>query len=203
MWLFIAPISGFLSQTHTVFSFSVSPLISPETGCTSTLLAVEMKLVLHVEMWEQHDSSHLYRCTRLSAVWTRFHKLSCFIITIADVLETRQVDQVLFQLSVIYICAFSRCFYPKRLTVHSGYTFIVSMCSLIIEPTTFYAANTMLYHWATGAFMLCSVMIIESKYPPSKLPLFWWETDSLSKPTDPVSRNWQVFKKWSSHDLHT
>ncbi len=27
----------------------------------------------------------------------------------------------------IYIYAFSRCFYPKRLTVHSGYTFIVSM----------------------------------------------------------------------------
>ncbi len=27
-----------------------------------------------------------------------------------------------------YIYAFSRCFYPKRLTVHSGYTFIVSMC---------------------------------------------------------------------------
>ncbi len=29
-------------------------------------------------------------------------------------------------------------------------TFIVSMCSLGIEPTTFCTANTMLYHWATG-----------------------------------------------------
>ncbi len=28
----------------------------------------------------------------------------------------------------IYIYAFSRCFYPKRLTVHSGYTFFISMC---------------------------------------------------------------------------
>ncbi len=28
----------------------------------------------------------------------------------------------------IYIYAFSRHFYPKQLTVHSGYTFIVSMC---------------------------------------------------------------------------
>ncbi len=37
----------------------------------------------------------------------------------------------------IYIYAFSRRFYPKRLTVHSGYTFFVSMCSLGIEPTTF------------------------------------------------------------------
>ncbi len=28
----------------------------------------------------------------------------------------------------IYIYAFSRRFYPKRLTVHSGYTFFISMC---------------------------------------------------------------------------
>ncbi len=28
----------------------------------------------------------------------------------------------------IYIYGFSRCYYPKRLTVHSGYTFFVSMC---------------------------------------------------------------------------
>ncbi len=30
----------------------------------------------------------------------------------------------------IYIYSFSRRFYPKRLTVHSGYTFFVSMCVL-------------------------------------------------------------------------
>ncbi len=29
---------------------------------------------------------------------------------------------------MIYIYAFSRHFYPKRLTVHSDYTFFVSMC---------------------------------------------------------------------------
>ncbi len=40
-----------------------------------------------------------------------------------------------------YTFAFSRRFYPKRLTVHSGYA-----CSLGIEPTTFCAANAMLYH---------------------------------------------------------
>ncbi len=40
-----------------------------------------------------------------------------------------------------YTFTFIRCFYPKRLTVHSGYA-----CSLGIEPTTFCAANTMLYH---------------------------------------------------------
>ncbi len=38
----------------------------------------------------------------------------------------------------IYIYAFSRCFYPKRLTVHSGYNFFCQyVCSLGIEPTTF------------------------------------------------------------------
>ncbi len=54
--------------------------------------------------------------------------------------------------SHIYIYAISRCFYPKRLTVHSGYTFFFCqyVCSLGIEPTNFCAANAMLYHWATG-----------------------------------------------------
>ncbi len=44
-----------------------------------------------------------------------------------------------------------RRFYPKRITVHSGYTFFFYqyVCSLGIEPTTFCVANAMLYHWAT------------------------------------------------------
>ncbi len=38
----------------------------------------------------------------------------------------------------IYVYAFSRRFYPKRLTVHSVYTYFCHyMCSLGIEPTTF------------------------------------------------------------------
>ncbi len=38
-----------------------------------------------------------------------------------------------------FLFAFSRRFYPKRLTVHSGYTFSFCqyVCSLGIEPTTF------------------------------------------------------------------
>ncbi len=51
----------------------------------------------------------------------------------------------------IYIYAFSRHFYPKRLTVQSGHNFFCQYaCSLGIEPTTFCAANAMLYHWDTG-----------------------------------------------------
>ncbi len=56
----------------------------------------------------------------------------------------------------IYIYAFSRRLYPKRLTVHSGYIFFSQyVCSLGIEPTTFCAANAMLYHWATGTLCSC------------------------------------------------
>ncbi len=47
----------------------------------------------------------------------------------------------------IYIYAFSRRFYPKRLT---GYTFFVSMCVPGNWTHNLCAANAMLYHWATG-----------------------------------------------------
>ncbi len=42
-------------------------------------------------------------------------------------------DKVIY-IFYIYIYAFSRCFYPKRLTVHSGYTFVLSVCLLIEWP---------------------------------------------------------------------
>ncbi len=48
--------------------------------------------------------------------------------------------------SYIYIYAFSRRFYPKRLTVHSGYNFFFYqyVFHLWSEPMTFCAANAML-----------------------------------------------------------
>ncbi len=48
----------------------------------------------------------------------------------------------------IYIYTFSRCFYPKRLTIafRLYIYFFQYMCSLGIEPTTFCAADAMLYH---------------------------------------------------------
>ncbi len=55
------------------------------------------------------------------------------------------------QILYIYIYAFSRRFYPKRLTVHSGYNFFCQyMCSLGIEPTTFALLTQCSNHWATG-----------------------------------------------------
>ncbi len=50
----------------------------------------------------------------------------------------------------IYIYAFSRRFYPKRLTVHSGYTYFCQyMCSLGIKPTTFALLTQCSNHWPT------------------------------------------------------
>ncbi len=49
----------------------------------------------------------------------------------------------------IYIYKFSRSFYLKRLTVHSGY--FLSVCVFSGNWThNLCAANAMLYHWATG-----------------------------------------------------
>ncbi len=46
---------------------------------------------------------------------------------------------------------FSRGFYPKWLTVHSGYTFVLSVSVFPGNRThNLCAANAMLYHWATG-----------------------------------------------------
>ncbi len=54
-----------------------------------------------------------------------------------------------------YIYAFSRRFYPKRLTIAFRlYNCNQYMCSLGIEPTTFCAADAMLYHWATQELSL-------------------------------------------------
>ncbi len=58
----------------------------------------------------------------------------------------------------IYIYAFSRRFYPKWLTVHSGYTYFCQCRFFLgIEPTTFCAANAMLHHWVTGTYSSCWV----------------------------------------------
>ncbi len=54
-----------------------------------------------------------------------------------------------FRKSLLY--TFIRRFYPKRLTVHSGYMFFCQyMCSLGIEPTTFALLTQCSNHWATG-----------------------------------------------------
>ncbi len=58
-------------------------------------------------------------------------------------------------------------FIQSDLQLHSGYTFSL-VCSLGIEPTTFCAADAMLYHWATqepegSSMMTGSDIILEGK----------------------------------------
>ncbi len=59
----------------------------------------------------------------------------------------QDISERLFD-TFMYLYIYIYAFYPKRLTVHSGYTFFfcLHVCSLGIEPTTFCAANAMLYH---------------------------------------------------------
>ncbi len=45
--------------------------------------------------------------------------------------------------------------------------FFISMCSLGIEPMIFCAANTMLYHWATGTFVEKQKLFKQSTYMQS------------------------------------
>ncbi len=53
--------------------------------------------------------------------------------------------------TIIYIYAFSRRFYPKRLTVHSGYTVFISMCvPWELNPQPFVLLTQCSNHWATG-----------------------------------------------------
>ncbi len=76
----------------------------------------------------------------------------CFytIIFISNI-DLHDWDTLTLHLTFFNLYAFSRCFYPKRLAVHLGYTFFCQyVCSLGIQPITFWAANAMLYHWATG-----------------------------------------------------
>ncbi len=53
-----------------------------------------------------------------------------------------------------YIYALMDVFIQSDLQLHSGYTFFNQyVCSLGIEPTTFCAADAMLYHWATEEYI--------------------------------------------------
>ncbi len=68
--------------------------------------------------------------TVLSLPNSGFH----YYLEILDFLTDTELISVIY----IYIYAFSRRFYPKQLTVHSGYNcFYQYVCFLGIEPTTF------------------------------------------------------------------
>ncbi len=71
--------------------------------------------------------------------WTKYDMNHVFVPVLL-VIKTSDIRRM-YSIIYIYIYAFSRRFYPKRLTVHSGYTFNLFfhqyVCSQGIEPTTF------------------------------------------------------------------
>ncbi len=61
----------------------------------------------------------------------------------------------LIHMYYIYIYAFSRILSKATCSAFRLHiVFYQYVCSLGIEPTTFYTANAMLYHWATGNLRL-------------------------------------------------
>ncbi len=66
---------------------------------------------------------------------------------------------MLYYLILLFISHLNNFYIYQTLLSKAGYTFVfVSMCSLRIEPTTFCAANAILYHSATGTRYLFQVV---------------------------------------------
>ncbi len=96
----------------------------------SQILQWRVKIVAMIVLHEQ-----VYSQKRTNSI--RYH---CALLTPFLLRETLHECQ----LNHIYIHAFSRCFYPKQLIVHSGYTFL-SVCVFPGNQThNLCAANTML-----------------------------------------------------------
>ncbi len=117
-----------------------------EAQCPGTLVVCSFACVWWRQQWVQVGT--LFKCGSCgTCLWFTEKERSflllvggavicaslCHVHLICIILLCGQLVNVVY----IFIYAFSRHFYPKRLTVHSGYIFFVSMCSLGIEPTTF------------------------------------------------------------------
>ncbi len=63
-------------------------------------------------------------------VSANFLYIYIFIYLLKVIVSSYIWDELVSKIIIIYIYAFSRRFYPKRLTVHSGYTFFVSISVL-------------------------------------------------------------------------
>ncbi len=107
--------------------------------------------------WTMWTKTHTHTHTHLTTKCWHWAPTTAFILEVqwdlnikiaqSRLLSFVQTPCTMFcqPLYYIYIYAFSRRFYPKQRTVHSGYTFFYQyVCSLGIEPMTFCAANAML-----------------------------------------------------------
>ncbi len=84
------------------------------------------------------SASNLSNCTDVFCLNVHLHVLYCKSVVLLRLNFPVVSCILLLWMYTGYIYAFSRRFYPKRLTVHSDYTFFCQyVCSLGIEPTTF------------------------------------------------------------------
>ncbi len=163
-------------QKSYFLHFCLSPSIRKnEKGCCKTGGCwVMMNLWLHdvihsecIEFWTCPPDPHLSHGTRqinFQDTHTHTHYLLIFgislslnawhvwntVVTVnADWTQRTHTWLDLFYI-YIYIYAFSRRFYPKRLTVHSGYRCSVSVCvPWESNPQSFALLTQCSNHWAT------------------------------------------------------
>ncbi len=150
-----------LKSHKTIFIVWISFKMNQEAEGPETLFHIRSNLLCQCVFSFLFALQCIFHCMRTCVAWERHCLSGMATVTKAGlVLQTinlghrRTTIQVGIKYSMegyiyIYIYAFSRRFYPKRL--NSGYTCVVSMCSLGIEPTAFCAAKTQCSnHWATG-----------------------------------------------------
>ncbi len=142
-----------------------------------------------LDLSSNHEVSLIHNGTksldRLVAVFQ--HSLNCASNTYKEICSHRPDSngQLTFHSkcasSFIYIYAFTRHFYPKRLTMHSGYTFVLSVCVFPGNRThNLCAANTMLYHWATETRIEVNTLCITHQLSFKKnIPVIRWLRSKL------------------------
>ncbi len=72
-----------------------------------------------------------------------------FNVKIKPKIRNEHMFELLFFISPLTFMHLADAFIQSDLQLHSGIHLNQYVCSLGIEPTTFCAADAMLYHWAT------------------------------------------------------
>ncbi len=109
--------------------FSKEMLLS---NITPRFLTVEVTVHLSsCKLWSKRICVLFFGPISNISVLSEFNRIKWLVIqSFTFLTHSVSLDNLEVQsgLVCIYIYAFRRHFYPKRLKVHSGYTFIVSMC---------------------------------------------------------------------------
>ncbi len=114
--------------TEKYISDDLQPMREQDTGQRETRgRLVFYKAISHLQTTYIHYGFGIYRAGRLHE---DEEGLGFFPVNNIILFKGQKMYCIfIFQhFEGFYIYAFSRRFYPKRLTVHSGYTFIVSRC---------------------------------------------------------------------------